>query len=308
MSPGYNTGVLVGYKWLVSPWVLGVEGDIDSNSLTQRFSGPSGALGTQVDSIYAVHVRGLVGYRMGDFEPFVAGGLASDYQVQSRQTPNEYIGASSLRAGWTLGAGVDFNVEFAHSGRLHPAGRISLRGPLERKLRSRRRPLSNRRGRAICQGRADFDDRRREAYARADGRAGLVGQFLRRRGWLCRFVVVDERPRRVEFLLRQGSAIRHLFRPQLDVRQRDARHRRLDGLRFRARIRVATGRRDDSIQRIFRRRRRGRAPATRWGVSCPMRQSVSGWATASRRMRSMEIRAAICFTRHGPWERASNIC
>ena len=58
-----------------------------------------------------MHARGLVGYQMGNIEPFVAGGLAYDYLVQYHQTPMEYIGAASLRPGWTLGAGVDFKVD-----------------------------------------------------------------------------------------------------------------------------------------------------------------------------------------------------
>ena len=106
-AAGFTTGTLLGYKWRYAPWAFGFEGDIASNSLTQKFGGASGAPATEIDSVYAVHARARVGYQIGDFEPFVAGGFALTDVAQSQQPPAEFEGASSRRPGWTLGAGVD---------------------------------------------------------------------------------------------------------------------------------------------------------------------------------------------------------
>ena len=107
-ASGFTTGTLLGYKWRVNPWSFGFEGDVSSNSLTQKFSGFAPA--TAVDNVYSGHARARVGYDIGGFEPFVAGGFAFDRLNQYGQSPNEMIGASSVRPGWTLGAGVDWRV------------------------------------------------------------------------------------------------------------------------------------------------------------------------------------------------------
>ena len=108
-AAGFTTGTLLGYKWRYAPWTFGLEGDISSNSLTQKFGGVGGAPATQIDSVYAIHARARVGYQLGNFEPFVAGGFVLTDIAQSRQAPAEFDGASSRRPGWTLGAGVDAN-------------------------------------------------------------------------------------------------------------------------------------------------------------------------------------------------------
>jgi opacity protein-like surface antigen len=110
-SAGVTTGTLVGYMWRINPWALGVEGDITANALTQKFTGAGGFPATGVDSIYALHARGRLGYTIGAFEPFIAAGLAYDRLAQYRQAPAEFDGASSVRPGWTIGAGVDARVQ-----------------------------------------------------------------------------------------------------------------------------------------------------------------------------------------------------
>jgi outer membrane immunogenic protein len=104
---GFSTGTLLGYKWRFSPWTFGVEGDISSNTMTQKFSARGGFPATQIDSVYSIHARGRLGYQMGDFEPFLAGGFVWSEIAQQQQSPTPFVGASSLRPGWTLGGGVD---------------------------------------------------------------------------------------------------------------------------------------------------------------------------------------------------------
>ncbi len=107
---GLATGTLLGYKWRVSPWTLGVEGDISSSTMTQKFAARGGFPATQIDSVYSIHARGRLGYQIGNFEPFVAGGFVWSELAQQGQSPTPFLGASGLRPGWTLGAGVDANL------------------------------------------------------------------------------------------------------------------------------------------------------------------------------------------------------
>src|SRR4051794_40095790 len=106
---GFATGTLLGYKWRYAPWTFGVEGDISSNTMTQKFAARGGFPATQIDSVYSIHARGRLGYQIGNFEPFVAGGFVWSEIDQQGQSPTPFIGASSLRPGWTFGAGVDAN-------------------------------------------------------------------------------------------------------------------------------------------------------------------------------------------------------
>ena len=127
-SAGFSTGTVLGYKWRYSSWTFGVEGDITSNWLTQKFGSVGGAPATQIDNVYAVHARARVGYQLGMFEPFVAGGFALTEIAQSRQFPAEFIGASSRRPGWTIGGGVDARLALPLSAIRRCAPNISTTG------------------------------------------------------------------------------------------------------------------------------------------------------------------------------------
>jgi outer membrane immunogenic protein len=107
---GATTGVLVGYNWQTGALVYGLEGDIGSNYGAKKFSAKPGLVANQIDSIYAIHARARLGYDMGAFMPFVAGGLAYNRAEQYRQSPLDYDGQTHNLAGWTIGAGVDAKV------------------------------------------------------------------------------------------------------------------------------------------------------------------------------------------------------
>lgn len=107
---GATTGALVGYNWQSGALVYGLEGDIGSNYGAKKFSAKPGLVANQIDSIYAIHARARLGYDMGAFMPFVAGGLAYNRAEQYRQSPLDFDGQSHNLAGWTIGAGVDAKV------------------------------------------------------------------------------------------------------------------------------------------------------------------------------------------------------
>lgn len=107
---GGTTGALVGYNWQSGALVYGLEGDLGSNYVTKKFSTKPGLVANQLDSIYAAHARVRIGYDMGAFMPFLAGGFAYNRAEQYRQAPLEFDGESNGLAGWTIGAGVDAKV------------------------------------------------------------------------------------------------------------------------------------------------------------------------------------------------------
>jgi len=114
---GATTGALAGYSWQNGALVYGLEGDIGSNYLTQKFAGAPGLVANEAESIYAMHARFRLGYDAGGFMPFVAGGPAYDRSAQLQQAPLDFDGQTRMRAGWTLGAGVDAKVVLPFIGR-----------------------------------------------------------------------------------------------------------------------------------------------------------------------------------------------
>ncbi len=114
---GGATGALAGYNWQDGVLVYGLEGDVGSNYLTRKFSGAPGLVANEAESIYAIHARIRLGYDAGGFMPFVAGGAAYDRGAQFQQAPADFDGQTAVRAGWTLGAGVDAKVVLPIVGR-----------------------------------------------------------------------------------------------------------------------------------------------------------------------------------------------
>jgi outer membrane immunogenic protein len=114
---GATTGALAGYDWQSGTFVYGLEGDIGSNYLVQKFGAAPGLAANDAESVYSMHARIRVGYDMGVFMPFVAGGLAYDRTDQSRGAPLDFDGQTRESAGWTLGAGVDAKVVLPLLGR-----------------------------------------------------------------------------------------------------------------------------------------------------------------------------------------------
>jgi outer membrane immunogenic protein len=107
---GGTVGTLVGYNWQSGALVYGVEGDIGSNYLTRRFDAKPGLVASEVDSLYSLHARARLGYDMGRFMPFIAGGVAYNRADQYQQAPLDFDGQSRTLPGWTIGAGVDAKV------------------------------------------------------------------------------------------------------------------------------------------------------------------------------------------------------
>ena len=101
---GGMIGGTAGYNWqgAGSPWVFGLEGDIDWTSL--KDSSACGALNCQTKNNWLGTARGRVGYAFDRFLPYFTGGLAVG-DVEANRTG--FVGSSSTNAGWTVGVGIE---------------------------------------------------------------------------------------------------------------------------------------------------------------------------------------------------------
>src|SRR5581483_5741775 len=105
-TSGGVIGGTVGYNYQVGQAVLGVEGDIDWADISGTTNNACG-LGCKTSDSWLATVRGRLGYAADRFMPYITGGLALG---DVKATTPGFAGASSDRAGWTLGAGLEFAV------------------------------------------------------------------------------------------------------------------------------------------------------------------------------------------------------
>ena len=105
---GGLAGGTAGYNWQFGQVVLGLEGDVDWAGLSGTnalATCPGGSCGTS--DTWLSTVRGRLGYAADRFMPYVTGGAAfSDI----RATTPGFIGATNDKAGWTVGAGLEFAI------------------------------------------------------------------------------------------------------------------------------------------------------------------------------------------------------
>ncbi len=105
-TSGGLVGGTIGYNYQVGQAVVGVEGDIDwadINGTTNNFC----TLGCKTSDSWLSTVRGRLGYAADRFMPYITGGVA--FGDIKAATPG-FAGGSDDRAGWTLGAGLEFAV------------------------------------------------------------------------------------------------------------------------------------------------------------------------------------------------------
>ncbi len=113
-ADGQTGGALVGYNFQSGHFVYGVEGSIDLNVIRANNPGNAGLVPAKNDSLYDIRFRGVLGYEMGKFMPFVAGGAVLNEGYQSGtggigRVPNWY-GQTHQTVGWTVGAGLDYKL------------------------------------------------------------------------------------------------------------------------------------------------------------------------------------------------------
>jgi len=106
-------GALAGYNFQLGSIVAGVEADVGwIGRHSPIIPAPDGSQRwDQFGVTWTGHVRGRFGYPIGDFLPFVAGGLAlAGYNVahfRSDASGSVLYTANDTRAGYTIGGGVE---------------------------------------------------------------------------------------------------------------------------------------------------------------------------------------------------------
>lgn len=106
-SDGVLGGIHLGYNQAFNSIVLGVEGDIEasgvSGSVDSRFAG---TIKTKIDVQGSLRAR--LGYAMGPTLLYATGGLAVAHFRTSYDEGPTTDSSSNTKAGWTLGAGVEY--------------------------------------------------------------------------------------------------------------------------------------------------------------------------------------------------------
>jgi outer membrane immunogenic protein len=101
---GGMVGITAGYNWqaMGSPWVFGLEGDVDWTNL--KDSSACGGLNCETKNNWLGTVRGRVGYAWDRFMPYLTGGVAFG-DIEANRTG--FAGQSDTNAGWTAGVGIE---------------------------------------------------------------------------------------------------------------------------------------------------------------------------------------------------------
>ncbi len=106
-TSGGLVGGTIGYNYQMGQTVLGVEGDIDWAGISGTTTAGCPAASCKTNDNWLSTVRGRLGYAIDRFMPYVTGGLAvGDIQASA---PG-FAGGSATNAGWTIGAGLEFEV------------------------------------------------------------------------------------------------------------------------------------------------------------------------------------------------------
>ncbi|MEW6449437.1 MAG: outer membrane protein [Pseudomonadota bacterium] len=120
-SGSFNTngglvGGTAGYNWqgVGSPWVVGLEGDIDWVNIRGSYSNALCA-SCETKSSWLATVRGRLGYSLDRVMPYITGGLAVG-DIQANRPG--FAGTSETRAGWTIGGGIEAAIVDRWTGKL----------------------------------------------------------------------------------------------------------------------------------------------------------------------------------------------
>jgi outer membrane immunogenic protein len=103
---GGLVGGTIGYNWqgLGSPWVFGLEGDVDWSGMRNTFTTAACPTGCETRNNWLATARGRIGYAFNNVMPYITGGLAVG-DIEANQ--GGFPGASDTKAGWTAGGGVE---------------------------------------------------------------------------------------------------------------------------------------------------------------------------------------------------------
>lgn len=113
-------GAHIGYNHQFDAIVVGVEGDVEKTRADGSFNNTTGDTSSGSAEINSqASVRGRLGYAIGEFLPYVTGGVAyADYDFGGGPSGGPCCGYSETLVGWTLGGGLEYAISTRFSARL----------------------------------------------------------------------------------------------------------------------------------------------------------------------------------------------
>ena len=108
---GATGGMTAGYNWQVQKVVAGVEADFAGGSMNGGYNCPTSSYGCQGFSNWVGTVRPRVGVAVGQYLPYVTGGLALGENNASHPYSSIGNAIDSSQAGWTVGGGVEYGID-----------------------------------------------------------------------------------------------------------------------------------------------------------------------------------------------------
>src|SRR4029079_7908614 len=95
-----------GYNWqaMGSPWVFGLEGDINWTNIKASFANVACPTGCETRNNRLGTVRGRVGYAWDRVMPYITGGLAVG-DIEANRLG--FAGVHETKVGWTAGGGIE---------------------------------------------------------------------------------------------------------------------------------------------------------------------------------------------------------
>lgn len=120
-ADGVVGGAHVGYKWQTGQFVLGLEGDAEGTSFSNSNIAadsyfPGYLFGTKID--LQGSIRGQVGYAWDSLLLYATGGAALADLRNTYSFGPYHDSFSMTRAGWTVGAGLEYAFDHNWSGRV----------------------------------------------------------------------------------------------------------------------------------------------------------------------------------------------
>jgi len=109
-TKGLLGGLYAGYNWQSGAFVYGLEGDVELSNVRGTFVYANGDSTKQSVGVQG-SVRGRLGYAIDRTLLYVTGGVAiADQKHRVELANGTFESASKVRAGWTLGAGVEYAI------------------------------------------------------------------------------------------------------------------------------------------------------------------------------------------------------
>jgi outer membrane autotransporter protein len=110
---GVIGGIQLGYNYQFSPWLLGVEAELEWTSAegTTNFINPAAALSVTSDHRWYDTLDGRLGYVLGSWLFYAKGGVAwmkADYRLDVNSGVGGSAATSATRTGWNVGTGFEY--------------------------------------------------------------------------------------------------------------------------------------------------------------------------------------------------------